>query len=373
MTGRTRLLTALAGKTPDRVPISTYELVGHNSRAWENHETSYRRLMQRIRADTDCIAMWNPRGNATLLASVAAVPETCHETRHGTRTRTERVVHTPGGDLRCVTECDDRVHTTWVIEPWCKCLPDVDAALSVPYEPVCYDVSDWPRIRAEVADHGIVMPTLADPALIAAELMSFQHFTIWAFEQPDHFGHVVDIVAERVMENLRRQLQVNVADLYRIVGPEYFTPPYLPPRLFERFVVPHVTAMTELIHAHGSRVRLHCHGRIGQVLGMMLDTGCDGIDPCEPPPDGDMELDEVKRRCAARGVSVFGNIELKLLEAGTPTQVRAAVARAMDQAKAGGGFVLMPTAAPIDVSLSPRTETNYMALIDTGLELGGYN
>lgn len=142
--------------------------------------------------------------------------------------------------------------------------------------------------------------------------------------------------------------------------------------MFQRFIVPHVAEMIRLIHARGGKVRLHCHGRIGRVLDMILETGCDGVDPCEPPPDGDIELDDVKRRCRARGASAWGNIELKLLENGTPQEVRAEVRRIMRQAKEGGGFVLMPTAAPINVPLSPATETNYRVFVETGLELGQY-
>jgi uroporphyrinogen-III decarboxylase len=216
------------------------------------------------------------------------------------------------------------------------------------------------------------MASLGDPAYTAAELMKFEDYTVWAFEEPEHYGRCVDAIAERVMENLRRQLDACVLDLYRICGPEYMTPPYAPPRMFQRFMVPHVKAMTELIHARGGRVRLHCHGKIAKVLDMILETGPDGIDPCEPPPDGDIELDEVKRRCAARGVSVWGNIELKVLEHGTPVQVRDNVRRIMEQAKEGGGFVLLPTAAPINVPLARRTEENYLAYIDAALEFGRY-
>ena len=35
MTSRERILAALACETPDRVPVSTYELVGYNSRTFE--------------------------------------------------------------------------------------------------------------------------------------------------------------------------------------------------------------------------------------------------------------------------------------------------------------------------------------------------
>jgi hypothetical protein len=371
-TSRRRLLAALDCRVPDRVPVSTYELVGHDSRAWENREPSYRRLMDRIRADTDCIAMWNPAGNGRFACSAFELPCDTRTERDGSITRTTQVLHTPAGDLRHVSQVDDNVHTTWTTEHWCKSIADVDRALSVPYVPLSYDANDFARIRGEVGDHGLVMPSLSDPAYMAAALMSFQDYVMWAFEEPEHFARTVAVLAERVLENLRRELDVCVADLYRICGPEYMTPPYTPPALFQRFMVPHVTAMTRLLHDRGAKVRLHCHGKIGRVLDMILATGCDGTDPCEPPPDGDIELDELKRRCFPRRCCLFGNMELKVLETETPQRVREAVRRAMDQAKDGGGFVLMPTAAPINIPLAPQTEANYMAFIDAGLEFGRY-
>jgi uroporphyrinogen-III decarboxylase len=379
-TSRSRLLTALSGGVPDRVPINTYELAGRNSLDWYNTQPSYAELMDYIRAHTDCITNWNPR--------IATDQYTCHErflcSDHpvdmetqieaaGQFERTTRICHTPKGDLRMVAQRDPEVYTTWHVEHWCKSVADVEKALSVPYQPATYDASDLTRVRAELGEHGLVMASIGDPAYLAAELMSFQDCLMWVFEQREHFARVVAILAERVMENLRRQLDCCVVDLYRIVGPEFFTPPYLSPSMFQRFVLPHVRAMTQLIQSRGGRVRVHCHGRIGRVLDMILETGCDGIDPCEPPPDGDIQLDEVKRRCASRGVSVWGNIELKLLEHGTPGQVRDEVRRIMDQAKAGGGFVLIPTAAPISLPLAPETATNYRAFIDAGLEFGIYS
>ncbi|HEY3324754.1 MAG TPA: uroporphyrinogen decarboxylase family protein [Planctomycetota bacterium] len=371
-TNRKRLLAALNCEVPDRVPVSTYELVGYNSHAWENQQPSYKRLMDRIRADVDCIAMWNPSNNGTFLCSAAPVDIERHEERQGSTTRTTLTLHTPKGELRHVSQIDDNVNTTWVTEHWCKTPADVDKALSIPYVPPTYDASDFVRIKNEVGECGIIMPSLSDPAYIAADLMKFQDCLMWAFEEPEHYSRTVEILSERVLENLRRELSVCVADLYRICGPEYMTPPYTPPEMFKRYMVPWCTKMTRVIHEHGAKVRLHCHGKIARVLDMILDMGCDGIDPCEPPPDGDIELDEVKRRCAARKVCVFGNMELKILENETHHQVREHVKRMMAQAKDGGGYVLMPTAAPINIPLAPATEANYMAYIDAGLEFGGY-
>jgi hypothetical protein len=44
----------------------------------------------------------------------------------------------------------------------------------------------------------------------------------------------------------------------------------------------------------------------------------------------------------------------------------------MAVAKRGGGFVIIPTASPINSPLSPRTEENYMEFIEASLEFGGY-
>jgi len=378
-TGRRRLLAVLAGEMPDRAPINTYELAGRNSLDWYNQQPSYRGLMEFIRAHTDCITNWNPRAatdrytcEERFLCSDYPVEIESRTERAGQFERTTRICHTPKGDLCSASEVDPKIYTTWQVEHWCKSTSDVDKALSVPYQPADYDASDLKRVRAELGEHGLIMASVGDPAYMAADLMSFQDFVMWAFTETDHFARTVEIVSERVMENLGRQLDTCVVDLYRIVGPEYFTPPYLPPAMFRRFIVPHATRMTELIHARGGKVRVHCHGKIGQVLDMLLETGCDGIDPCEPPPDGDMELDEVKRRCQARGVSVWGNIELKVLEHGTAEEVRREVRKVMDQAKAGGGLVLMPTAAPITIPLAAKTEANYRVFIEAGLEWGKY-
>jgi uroporphyrinogen-III decarboxylase len=371
MNSRQRLLAALRGQPTDRVPISTYELVGYNSQAFENKEPSYAALMQAIREKTDCLAMWNPASNEHFLGSAHPLEREVRTWREGDATVTRTVIHTPRGELAQTVKWLDGLYTPWVVEHWCKDLDDVDKALSVPYQPLTCDASDFARIQAEVGEHGIVMASLADPLLMAAELMEFGAFTIWAMTETEHFARTVSAMHERCMQNLRRMLAVNVVELYRICGPEYATPPYLPPRLFERFVTPYVTEMVNVIHEHGAQVRFHCHGKVGRVLDMILATGADALDPCEPPPDGDIALDELKRRTAGQ-MCLFGNLELKLLEHGTPDEVTAVVKACMDAAKAGGGYVIMPTAAPINVPLSVQTERNYLRFIDAALEYGAY-
>ena len=371
MTSRERILTTLRGGAADRVPVSTYELAGYNSRAFENNDASYANLMRVIREKTDCLAMWGPGSNGRFLESSYPVEIDVQETREDDATIYHRTLHTPKGDLTHVCKVFDNVHTTWVIEHWCKDIDDVDKALSVPYEPISYDASDRARIDAELGDRGIIMDGLSDPLWMAADLMEFGQYTVWALSETEHFARTVAILHERCMENLRRNLSANVSDLYRICGPEYATPPYLPPVFFQRFVVPYVKEMVEVLHAKGALARFHCHGKIGQVLDLIAETGVDAMDPCEAPPDGDIEFADMKQRVGGR-MCLCGNLQLKLLEHGSREQVAQAVKDCMKAAKKGGGYIILPTAAPINTPLAKKTEENYICFIETALARGGY-
>jgi len=371
MNSRERLRTVLTHGKPDRVPISTYELAGFDSKSAWNNEPSYRRLMDVIREKTDCIAMWNPASNETFVASSAPVGMDVESEREGNVTTWRRRIHTPAGDLTQTTRVTDNIRTVWQTEHWCKGPEDVDRALSIPYRPLDYDASDFQRISGEVNSRGIIMASVMDPLCLAADMMKFGDYTVWAMTETDHFVRTLDALHERLMENLRRMLDVNVVDLYRICGAEYATPPYMPPDLFERFVVPYTKEMVHLIHEKGGVARLHCHGRVGRVLDMIEATGAVAIDPCEAPPDGDITLDRVKDRVGDR-MCIFGNLQLKLLEHGSTEEVKAEVRRCMDAAKSGGGYVIMPTSAPINIPLSEKTERNYIHFIEEAVASGEY-
>ncbi len=371
MTSRQRLLAALEGKPADRVPISTYELCAFNQGSFENNEPSYAGLMAYIAEHTDCVMMWNPGSDEQAAISSATV-ETAVETWEEKGKRVVRsVLRTPSGDLTKTVKTDPNIKTAWQTEHLCKSPADVDAWLSVPYEPVRYDFSSFPCVRSTLGDRGIVMSSLADPVCRAMDLMELGDATVWALTEPEHFARTLAEIHRRGMANLEQMLECKVVDLYRICGPEYLTPPFLPPVYFEKYVLPYLADMVDLIHRYGAKARIHCHGRIGRVLGMILASGGDALDPCEAPPDGDITLADVKKRVGDK-MCLFGNLQMKLLEHAGAEEVRREVALCMRSAKEGGRYVIMPTAAPINVPLSKKTEENYKAFIDEALKLGAY-
>jgi len=375
MTGKERCLAVLKGEIPDRVPISTYELVGWDRDAWENREPSYARLMDVIRRDTDCLyrwsAAWPERGVGYFLSASEDVEAERKTRRDGADEKTLHVVHTPKGDLTSRTMARRGVHTTWVEEHFVKTGEDVERVLSVPYAPREPDCSSLAVARERVGERGIVKTSIADALCCVCELFEFGEFTVWALTERATVRRLLDAFHVRVMDQLRAQLEAGVGPLWRVVGAEYATPPYMPPELFAECVLPYDRDIVDLIHRYGGYARIHCHGKISRVLDMIAATGADAIDPVEPPPQGDIDLAEAKRRIGER-MTIMGNLELAMLETATAEQVRAEVGRSMEAGKPGGRFVIMPTAAPIDVPLKRRTEENYLAFIETARELGAY-
>ncbi|MCL2775583.1 MAG: hypothetical protein FWD71_19895 [Oscillospiraceae bacterium] len=371
LTSRQRLINAIEKKRTDRVPVSTYELCARNSYSFENNEPSYSGLMAFIKENTDAVTMWDLGSNGRFVNSSYSPDVKIDYGDEGNYHVQHLALNANGRILTQTLKWSDNVKTTWNVEHICKNTNDVDALMNLPYEPVTYNASDYARISAETGDGGIIMSSVSDPAGTAIDFMEFGDATVWALTEPNHFQSVLDELHRRNMINMKNMLETQTVDLYRICGAEYVTPPYLPPSCFEKFEYPYLCDIVGLLHKYGAKARIHCHGKIRHVLDMIIATGADAIDPCEAPPDGDITLSEIKEKTAGK-LCIFGNLQLKLLECGSTDEVREYVKNCMLSAKEGGGYVIMPTAAPIDIPLSPKTEANYRTFINTALEFGRY-
>ena len=82
----------------------------------------------------------------------------------------------------------------------------------------------------------------------------------------------------------------------------------------------------------------------------MLETGTDGIDTLDPPPIGNVELEEAKASLAGNAF-IKGNIDpVNTLLNGSPAEVRAEVQNCLRIAAPGGGYILSSAC-----SVAPRT------------------
>jgi hypothetical protein len=372
MSRRERLLATLRGEPVDRPAVSFYELNGLDEDPSErdpyhiyNHP-SWAPLIALTRERTDRIVMRGMRltDGPRALGHLGAERTTLETGDSRLETQT---LWTPGRVLTGRTRRDRDVNTVWVTEHLLKDADDLRAVLSLPAPEPGGVVDTGPILEAEAAlgDTGIVMIDTPDPLCLGAELFDMATYTVMALTEPALFTALL----ERFFAVLLPQVEATAAALpgrlWRIVGPEFATPPFLPPRLFRQYVNRYDTALIAAIQRHGGYARLHCHGRIARVLDAIAEMGPDALDPIEPPPQGDVTLAEVRARYGSQMV-LFGNLEISEIENLPTVQFRERVNRALAEgtAGAGRGFCLLPSSCPYGRELSALTLRNYEAMVE---------
>ncbi len=158
------------------------------------------------------------------------------------------------------------------------------------------DTSGVLAAEAALGDSGIVMLDTADPICLAADLFSMGDYTVAAATEPALFHRLLERYARVFWPKTEAVAAALPGRLWRIYGPEYASVPYLHPRFFREYVVRYDTPMVQAIQRHGGFARLHCHGRLKAILDDIAATGCDGLDPIEPPPQGDIDLRTVREK-----------------------------------------------------------------------------
>lgn len=367
MNSKQRLLNCIEHKPIDRVPVSTYDLVGWDPDSWQSRDPSYSRLLSIIRDKLDCEYMLNPVFKNPFADNLTN--ETWIEENS---TYTRSIYHSKEGPLTSLSRRDDGIHTIWHIEPLLKSTRDIDKYLKIPYEPSCPDMSKFLKVKTELAYKGLMMISIPDPVCVAAKLFGMSEFLILALCESELVKYLLDALHQRQMHELRQILIHDIKDvIIRICGPEYATEPYLNPSYFYNYVTCYLITMCKEIRLAGGIPRIHCHGKIASIISQFAMTDAVAIDPLEPPPDGDMYLSDVKRLYGEK-FCLFGNIELKELETASEDRIDELVKKAIDDAGQNTGFVLTTTASPINSPLSEKTEKNYIRMIESALEYGQY-
>ena len=121
---------------------------------------------------------------------------------------------------------------------------------------------------------------------------------------------------------------------WRVVGSEYASPPYLPPHLYKEYWADYTKPIIDSIQKYGGFARVHSHGNLKDILDHTVSTGCTGLDPIEPPPQGDVELSYVREKYGKQLV-LFGNIEARDIEHLANDKFAEKVKRALEQGQFG--------------------------------------
>lgn len=328
-------------------------------------DPSWRPLLNLAREKTDRIVMRGVAFRDVLPDPVDELAEVVTFEENGCRI-TERTVRAGGSKLTSRTRRAPDVNTVWTEEHLLKNLDDLKAFLEIPARDFVgeLDISSVLDAEAALGDSGIVMIDTPDPLCLAASLLDMGEYTVIAMTEARLFHKLLDRFAALLHPKTEVVSQQLPGRLWRIYGPEYASPPYLSPELFREYVGKYDQPMIDAIHLHGGYARIHSHGKLKAILDDIVSMGADGLDPIEPPPQGDVELKYVRERYGKKLV-LFGNLEISDIETLPIDQFAEKVKRALGEGTQGNGrgFVLMPSACPCGRRLSARALRNYEVMV----------
>jgi hypothetical protein len=375
MNRRERLMATLRGEPVDRPPVCFYEITGYRGDQDPADpdpfniysHPSWKPLLELAWERTDIIPRRGvPFRNAppNPVKELTTVEEWTDD--QGRRFRRE-TIRAGSRTLTTLTRRDPYVDTVWTLEHLLKDEDDFRAWIDLPQaefggEP---DAAEFLAVEREIGDRGIALIDRSDALCRVAALFDMATYTVIALTEPELMHRALEKVQRLRLPQAEAIAKALPGRLWRVVGPEYASPPYLPPHLFEEYVTRYDRPLVEAIQRHGGFARIHSHGRLREVLDHIAATGCLGLDPVEPPHQGDVTLAYVRERYG-RQMALFGNIEATDLENLPAAQFRGKVATALREGTAGQGrgFVLMPSACPYGRELPAKALANYRTMVE---------
>lgn len=327
MTSRERMLCAIRGGTPDRVPVSPWGF---------GHIDPESDLGRELVARCD---LWTERGAAFSFTGARLETERTSETTPDGQITTT-VYHTPAGDLRARHQ--RTAITSATVEFPCKSAADVEKLLSVPYEPLVPDFTSFHDAKRRYGGEALVCLGTADAVCWPATVLSPSDFCLFWADAPDLMVEMCRVGSERLDAFIEAACKAGV-DAFRIIGGEYVTV-QLGPKAVPRLLAPFDTHQVDIMRRYGAVAHYHNHGPIMRFLDALAGLGIDSMDPFEAPPCGDCDLAEAKRRLRGR-TCIVGNLDdMEVIDRLPEAEVCEIAAARLEQA-GPDGFMLGGTSS----------------------------
>ena len=375
LTPKQRLERALRLEEPDLVPIwSRLKLLNpYNPQVlpggFPKNREYYGVLMRFLRDYTDVIYHWAPD------MGVWYSDPSCVEHKKRTVKESpdeivvEYTVETPEGRLNCITKHVVRTGDSMSLKPFLSDPEDMERFLSIPYKSVKPDVSGFFKARERLGENGIMMVHVGHPFAHLFGLFGINRVYYWLKFDADTFHTLLETFTRRIIDYLRYLLKKGLGPLYHFVMHECAIPPWVSGQTFDEIIMPYDRRIYKVIHNHGCFVEVHCHGNAMNFLERFADMGVDMLDPCEPPPRGDVILKEAKKLVGDR-MCLCGNIPS--MERLTWKQTDELVRSAIREGAPGGGFMLTTTGGIWSPAQPDNNVSNFLRLIKTGRMYGRY-
>ena len=362
MTSKERMLAALDGGMPDRLPVTTHHIMPYFLE---------RRLPGMSNQDffdefgLDAITWSVPHRPAPgshdypdPLQGAPGFLESHRVANDSWRVYTEDISAdnrkltryrfvTPAGTLSMITEEVD--YTVWVIEPLIKQKRDIDMIGSYVTTPRC-DVEELNRVAAAFGDRGLVrghiccFDVFGQPGCWqdATCLVGTERLILEANDDPDWVHELLRILQRRKLGFIESLAGAHY-DLLELGGGDA-SASVISPRFFDRFVAPYDKPLIDAAHRAGQRIVYHLCGKIMPMVKRTLEMGPDAIETFTPAGmGGDANLAAAREVIGDRACMIGGFDQLHFFTGCDPEATRAEVRRCFQEAGPSGRYILCPS------------------------------
>jgi uroporphyrinogen-III decarboxylase len=217
-----------------------------------------------------------------------------------------------------------------------------------------YDILESVLARAggEYSIHGEV----TSPFDYFLDLFGFAGGFLALAEEPDRSAVVLGRFASGVARIAREQALLGI-DALKISSP-YAGAGFISPGFYRRFVLPFEREIAESVRPFGVPAYTHTCGAIGDRLEMMAESGAAGLECLDPPPLGNVELEDAVSRVGDR-LFIKGNIDpVSTMLFGTPATIAADLRQRLGAGRKARGFILSTAC-----SIAPRTPAAHIEML----------
>jgi hypothetical protein len=136
---------------------------------------------------------------------------------------------------------------------------------------------------------------------------------------------------------------------------------------YREFVLPYERRIVEAVREEGGLVYTHTCGAIGDRLDLIVESGVHGIECLDPPPLGDVDLEDALASWGDR-IFIKGNVDsVNTLLAKKPEAIQVDANHRLTIGSQGKGFILS-TACSVAPHVPPE---NVLALVEAARRFGG--
>ncbi len=366
MTSKQRLLTAITGGVPDRLPATTHHVMPYfldkylsgmsNQDFFAHFDLDPILWTVPHRHDPNAGEYPDPnQGEIGFLESRRVASDewriTAQDLLHPRYTQTRYTIHTPGGKL--TTTLRANAQTAWVAEHLIKRREDIGDGIALIGQFATAPKCDVNAVNAQAeayGERGIVRGHIPCFDLFgqpgcwqdAACLVGIEPLIMATYDDPLWVHELLSILQRRKLVYCRSLVGARY-DILELGGGDASST-VISPRIFDEFIAPYDSAIIAAAHEAGQRISYHTCGGMMPLLERIAEMGPDAMETFTPPGmGGDVDLAEAKRRIGDRVCMIGGFDQFHYFSGCTPEETRAAVRRCFDQAGAGGGYILSPS------------------------------